>query len=167
MTGRVMRGVGLAAVAVICVACGGKRANTAPPVSAEDRAAVVAVVTELFDAMRAGDSSRVRAVFLPGATLVTSATGQRGQLIAQRGTVDDFTKSVGTPHAQVYDERIGTPVVQVSDGLAAVWVDYSFYVGPTFSHCGVDAMHLAKTTTGWKLVNLADTRRREGCVMPK
>jgi hypothetical protein len=150
--------------ALLLAACGPKRV-AGPTVKPEDRAAVMAVVDELFNAMRAGDSTRVRAVFLPGATLVTSAVGARGQVIAQRGTVDDFTKAVGTPHAQVFDERLGPPTIHVADGLASVWVDYSFFLGNTFSHCGVDAMHLAKTATGWKIVNLADTRTKEGCTV--
>ena len=47
--------------------------------------------------------------------------------------------------------------------LASVWVPYEFYLGDKFSHCGVDAFHLARFEDGWKIIGLADTQRREGC----
>jgi hypothetical protein len=50
--------------------------------------------------------------------------------------------------------------------LAAVWVDYAFYLNNTFSHCGVDSFHLVKTEEGWKIFNLVDTRRKSDCVIP-
>jgi hypothetical protein len=44
-----------------------------------------------------------------------------------------------------------------------VWTEYDFHLGDKFSHCGVDAFHLLKTSAGWKVVALSDTARREGC----
>ena len=55
------------------------------------------------------------------------------------------------------------PIVQVDGNLASVWVEYSFYIGPRLSHCGVDAFQLARDASGWKIVAIADTRRRLGC----
>ena len=55
----------------------------------------------------------------------------------------------------------------VDGGIAQVWTDYAFYVGAEFSHCGVDAFHLAKDAFGsWKIMHLMDTRRKEGCIEP-
>jgi type II secretory pathway component PulL len=70
---------------------------------------------------------------------------------------------VGTPHDQVWDERTRNEVVHQDGTLASVWMDYSFYAGDRFSHCGVDAFLLAREGDDWKIVSLADTRRREGC----
>ena len=39
---------------------------------------------------------------------------------------------------------------------------YRFYVGDTFSHCGVNAVQLAKLDGRWQITNLMDTRR-QGC----
>ena len=52
---------------------------------------------------------------------------------------------------------------RVTRALASVWMDYRFYVGECFSHCGVDTFHLVRTAEGWRIVDLADARRREGC----
>ena len=87
-----------------------------------------------------------------------------GQPTVQRDSVAAFIRSIGSaPAGLLLDERLRNPQVRVSDGLAAVWVEYDFYAGDRFSHCGVDAFHLARTSAGWQIVNLVDTRRREGC----
>lgn len=127
-----------------------------------DRDAVLAVVTRLFDGMRAGDSAVVRSVFHPKAQLVTAVVRQGTPAIETEG-IEGFITAVGTPHADVWDERIRNPQVLLDGTLAAVWVEYSFYAGSRFSHCGVDAFHLAKEGGDWKIVALADTRRRQGC----
>jgi hypothetical protein len=45
-----------------------------------------------------------------------------------------------------------------------VWVDYALYIGERFSHCGIDHFLLVKNEAGeWKILELADTRRTEGC----
>ena len=126
--------------------------------SAEDD--VRAVVTELFDAMRAADSSRVGSVFHADARLhTTMQQGENVRLI--EGSLTDFMTAVGTPHDEMWDERVDEIHVRVDDGLASAWMDYAFYAGEQFSHCGVNAIQLVQTDDGWKMLNLIDTRRRE------
>ena len=141
------------------------RAQTpaAPPAPAADRVAVMGVVRALFDAMRAGDSAAVRAQFHPRAQLVTAAMNQQGAPVVRIDSLESFVRAVGTPHADVWDEKIRNEVVQLDGPLASVWVDYAFFVGTKFSHCGVDALQLARTPAGWRIIALADTRKREGC----
>jgi hypothetical protein len=122
----------------------------------------MAVVTGLFDAMRAGDSAKVRAAFHPEARLSTALV-RNGQPTIVVDSLEKFVRAVGTPHADVWDERLGEPVVQVDGPLASVWVRYAFYAGPRFSHCGYDAFQLARATGGWRVIALADTRQRTGC----
>ncbi len=129
-----------------------------------DTIAPMAVVRELFSAMKAGDSARVRAVFHPQmAALMSSEVGRDGQARVTPTTVDAFVKVMGAPHAAAYDERISHPRILVDGTLASVWADYDFYLGTQFSHCGVDIFQLAKVGTSWKIVALSDTRRTTGC----
>ncbi len=124
----------------------------------------MAVVKELFDAMRAGDSARVRAVFHPQmVSLMSSDVGPDGAGRVRLTPVEAFIKTVGTPHAEVYDERLFNPRVLIDGSLASVWVDYSFLIGPRLSHCGVDVIHIAKVGEAWKIIALSDTRRSTGC----
>jgi len=117
---------------------------------------VLAVVQQLFDAMKVHDTAKMRAVLHPGARMVSAGATPSVE------SPDAWLSAVGRG-IQPYDERIRNPVVKVDGGLASVWVDYNFYVGERFSHCGVDAFHLVRTPEGWRIVDLADTRRKEGC----
>lgn len=124
-----------------------------------DRDAAYAVVTRLFDAMRVRDTAAMRTAFVPGATLQSvSAQGLRSD------SIDDWIGGVGrAPAGVVLDERLANEVVQVSGDLATVWVDYWFFVGERFSHCGVDAFTLARVDGRWRIVSVADTRQRSDC----
>lgn len=127
-----------------------------------EEAAVLRTVVQLFDGMRAGDSSMVRAAFDSGARLVTIAD-RDGIGRVSHGSVDDFVRAVGTPHEAVWDERISHEVVTIDGPLATVWMRYRFYAGESFSHCGVNSFELVRRPGGWKITSIADTRRRDGC----
>ena len=141
-----------------------QRPAAPPPAAAGDaEREVLAVVQRLFDAMRTRDTAALRAAFVPGASMATT-TMRNGQPVVEQDSVDAFVRSIAAaPPGLLLDERLRDPQVRVSDGLASVWVDYDFYAGERFSHCGVDAFHLARTPDGWRVVHIADTRRREGC----
>lgn len=127
-----------------------------------DEHAVRETIQTMFDGMRAGDSSLVRVVLHSDARFLT--TGERdGQPFLQEGGVEGFVQAVGTPHQEVWDERISNVTIQIDDRLAAAWMDYSFYLGETFSHCGVNAFQLFKTSDGWRIIQITDTRRIEQC----
>jgi hypothetical protein len=124
---------------------------------------VMAVVQRLFDGMRAGDSAVVRSVFHPQVRMLTASTGPDGKpRLSVQTSADGFVRAVGTPHPQVWDEKIWNEKVELDGPLASVWVDYSFYAGPTRSHCGIDHFLLHRNEAGeWKIVELADTRRQD------
>lgn len=124
-----------------------------------DHDAAYAVVTKLFDGMRTRDTAAMRAAFVPTALLQSvSVTGVRSDEIAA------WINSVASaPAGLVLDERLANPVVQVNGDIASVWVDYWFFAGERFSHCGVDAFVLARQAGAWKILSVADTRQREGC----
>lgn len=131
--------------------------------AADEEAAVRAVVTRLFDAMRAGDGTVFREIFTPDARLQTAAVRRDGTVALQSTPVDTFAAFVSQPHDFVADERIDAWQVRIDGPLAVVTVDYSFYMGDRFSHCGIDAFQLFKSAEGWKIFQLTDTRRRTGC----
>jgi opacity protein-like surface antigen len=127
-----------------------------------DADAVRAAIDGMFDGMRAGDSTMVRAAFHP--TMRLQSVGRReGAVVLREDSADAFVRAVGTPHVEVWDERLGDVEVRVDGDLAQAWMPYTFYRGETLSHCGVNAMHLVRTPQGWKITQITDTRRREGC----
>ena len=129
---------------------------------ADERQQVMAVVQQLFDGMRVKDTARMRATLHPDARLIT--TGAReGVPFASMVAPTQWFAGVASANATKLDERLRNPVVQVDQGLASVWAEYTFYVDDRMSHCGVDLFHLVKVPEGWRIIDLADTRRREGC----
>lgn len=125
---------------------------------------ILAVAKRLFDGMRASDSARVRSVFHPQVRLITVAPRQGVVRTTLENGSDDFVRAVGTPHPEPWDERIFNEKIQIDGALASMWVDYVFYLGEKLSHCGIDHFLLTKETGEWKILELADTRRTEGCV---
>lgn len=130
--------------------------------SAEDAAGVV---HQLFDAMRAKDTVAVRAVFHPEARIQSVGRDRDGEMAVRTTAIDTFVGGIGSATVQL-DERIWDVEVRLDGGLATVWARYAFYADGTLSHCGVDAFQLAHTDDGWKILQVADTRQREGCDVP-
>ncbi|HEV2130128.1 MAG TPA: nuclear transport factor 2 family protein [Longimicrobiaceae bacterium] len=118
-----------------------------PAVAQTPEQEVMATVQRLFDGMRAGDSTVVRSVFYPGARLV-SVGMREGAPMLREDAIDAFLAAVGTPHDEVWDERIWNTEVRVDGNLATAWMDYAFYLGERFSHCGVNAFQLFRGSDG-------------------
>ena len=122
---------------------------------------VRATIDQLFDGMRAGDSTMVADVFLDGATL------NRATDASWSGPpVSGFVRAVGSPHDQVWDEKIWDVTIKVDGRLAMAWMEFAFFLGDNLSHCGVNAMMLYKQGDVWKIAQLADTNRSE-CDLPE
>lgn len=136
--------------------------------TATDQEGVTKTIQQLFEGMQKGDSATVHAAFTKEVTFATVFRNKKGEQVMHReSAIHDFLVAVGTPHNDVWNEEIWNLQIQVDGDFAQAWCDYAFYVGKNFSHCGVDAFHLIKTETGWKIFHLADTRRKEGCVIPE
>ncbi|MBC6611434.1 nuclear transport factor 2 family protein [Hymenobacter sp. BT507] len=128
-----------------------------------EAAAVQRTIQTFFAGMRAGDSALVRSTIAPGAVFHT-ISNRGGTTQVQPESPADFLKAVGTPHQQVWDERITFDKVLVDANLASVWTPYEFYLGSTFSHCGYNSFQLVKLAAGgWKIAHIIDTRRKEKC----
>lgn len=133
--------------------------NTNP--APDERAAVLAVVQRLWDAMSARDTAALRTLFDSGAVL-TRVTNRGGTPTIDYTPVSRFVEALGRATAP-WNETMYQPEVRIDGPLATVWTEYDFSVGTQFSHCGVDAFTLLRTRDGWKIVTIADTARREGC----
>jgi hypothetical protein len=134
---------------------------------AQENKAVMQPINTLFEGMKKGDSAVVHSAFHTTQTLSTVLMDAANQPVLKSGTLKDFLKAIGTPHKDVYNELIWAPKIEIDGNFAQVWVNYAFYAGKTFSHCGVDAFHLFRNASGqWKIFSLADTRQKTGCNVP-
>jgi hypothetical protein len=146
----------LAASLVLAPAAGAQTA--AMP---DEREAVLAVVQRLWDGMKTRDTSLVRSLFDPAASLTRISTRGGGTRVHVT-PVSAFIEALGKA-TESWNETMYAPEVRIDGPLATVWTEYDFHLGKQFSHCGVDAFQLLKTSEGWKIVALSDTARREGC----
>ena len=133
----------------------------------EDEAAIKLTINRLFMGMEKGDSTMVHSAFANHVTMATIGMDQSSQSkIIFESSIADFLKAVGTPHTEVWYEEIWDVMIRVDGNFAQAWCDYAFYIGNIFSHCGVDAFHFYKDQGGWKIFHLADTRRKDNCIIP-
>ena len=124
------------------------------------------VIVKLFDGMRAGDSSMVHSVFSDDVRMYSNFMTKKGENITNPGKLQNFLQAVGTPHEEIWDERIWDVKIDVDLGVAQVWCEYAFYAGDRFSHCGIDAFQMIKGDS-WKIIQLIDTRKKEACELPE
>lgn len=135
---------------------------------ADDKEAVKGVITRLFTGMQKGDSAMVHAAFAGEVTMATAFRDKTGKpMLHRENSIADFLKAVGTPHKETWYEEIWNLDIRIDGDFAQAWCDYAFYVGNTFSHCGIDAFHLHKKDGAWKIFHLSDTRRKDDCIVPE
>lgn len=127
---------------------------------------VMEVIHQLFHSMESHDGDLAVSLFIEGAELTTVYTGKDGE-----------TKTSATPAyrlAEVFstsDQQQNEPIwnerIHMDGNYAVVWVEYAFYLNGSFSHCGVDVFQLVYVDASWKILGITDTRRKEGCKVPK
>lgn len=128
-----------------------------------DQDAVKQTINTMFDAMRKGDSIMLRSTFHKNIVFEGVANKKDGTVALDIDNPNDFIKAVGTPHKEMWDEQITFNDIKIDGDLASVWTPYKFYLGKTFSHCGVDVFTLMRTPAGWKIIYIIDTRRKGNC----
>ena len=128
----------------------------------DDEKAVLRAVEQLFQALKADDTAGMRAVMHPAGRIIQTGT-REGAPFARVNALNDFLASIGNAKGRGLEERIYSPQVRLDDNLATVWVNYDFRVGGQISHCGVDAYHVVRTAEGWRILEIVDTQRKEGC----
>lgn len=128
-----------------------------------EKTAIIKVVDTMFDAMRAGDSTTLRTTFHSAIRMRTYFTDKNGVPRMKEDNAEGFLAAVGTPHDEIWDEKIWSYDVNIDGVLATVWTDYTFFLGDKQLHCGVNTFELFKSENGWVITAISDTRRRENC----
>jgi hypothetical protein len=80
-------------------------------------------------------------------------------------TPDGWITAIGTSN-RTWDEQIYDVVARVDGGIAHVWAPYTFYLNKAVRHCGVNTIDLIKVGDEWKITQIADSQRRDGCPDP-
>jgi hypothetical protein len=133
------------------------------PASAQAAAkdSVIATVNEFFRAMTAHDSTAARRVMTSDG--IFYAVRARGDsTVINRSTNESFAQTIATTR-DTYLERMWNPTVMVHGPIAVVWTPYDFHRSGQFSHCGIDAFSLVRSTAGWKIATITYTVEPTGC----
>lgn len=128
---------------------------------------VYSTVKQLFIAMETNDSTLAASLFTEDAMLFTVYENEAGMTQLRSSPANKLAAAFASKKSVTWHEPIWNESINIADGLASVWVDYAFYIGDTFSHCGVDAFHLVYKEDQWKIFHLADTRRKKDCIIPE
>lgn len=133
------------------------------PIHAQE-AAVREAVAQSFLGMHEANSDMVRAVFASEArfSMIESREGP-GTIRSQ--SVDGWLDAIGSSEGK-WDEQVYDVQVLVDSDMASVWAPFTFYLDGKISHCGINSIELLKDGDGWKVTQLSDTSRREGCPDP-
>ena len=94
----------------------------------KDSILVYQTIVTLFDGMREGDTTKMRKVFDDNVRMISSHRSKTGETVISEGKLSNFLNSVGTPHPEVFDERIFNTFIQIDGGIAHVWTEYVLYV---------------------------------------
>lgn len=132
--------------------------NVAAAGSQSDEKEVTAVVQRLFDAIAAQDGNAAAASMMPDARIVS---------VRDNGSVSGTSSDVFASRLKTMDkkmlERMWDAKTLVRGRIAVVWADYDFHLDGKFSHCGIDAVNLVKTTDGWKIASIVYSAETTGC----
>jgi Putative lumazine-binding len=129
--------------------------------------AIKQTIHTMLVAMRRGDSSLLRSVLAQDADLQAITVDTMGKVSVSTTSATDLVTGIASPHTEVYNERIVSSDVSIEGPLARVRTPYQFFLGNTFSHCGVNYFQLVKTESGWKIIHVAYTVKTNNCKLNK
>ena len=122
-----------------------------------DRAAILATVQSLFDALGERDTELLTAILHPDILMRSVERSAAGERSASTSTLEGMVARLEADGPRM-TERMWDPEVRISGDLATVWTPYDFYVGEDLSHCGADAFILMREGGDWQITSLSWTR---------
>jgi len=131
--------------------------------SAYDAASIRATVELFFEGFHERNEAKMKSV-LDDQTVFHSMD-ERGEVTQLRAiSIEQFLKAVvSRPDNPAWEERLHDFTIEVDGSIAQAWVSYSFWLGGSFSHCGIDAFTLYKKGQKWTISYLIDSRKSDGC----
>lgn len=122
------------------------------------------LVDIFFKGFHEGDTLKMKSVMADKVPMQTAMVNRDGLNVVRDGSVSDLLNAIASRTSeQRWEEKLLDYKVQVDGNLAHVWTPYEFWFNGEFSHCGANSFTLAKTDSGWKIIHIIDSRRKESC----
>jgi hypothetical protein len=149
-----------AIAASICLAQG------AAADDAGERAAIIALMDKAFAAVATDDPEDWRRLITEDAREISfrpHPDGPEGAFLMRNNATVDTFDAMRPGESDYFERWLGTPEVLIRGPIAMVWGDYDFWIDGKFSHCGVDAVSVAKVDGEWRIAHWMWTVERSGC----
>ncbi|OIQ24012.1 nuclear transport factor 2 family protein [Lacinutrix sp. MedPE-SW] len=122
------------------------------------------VIERFFEGFHKQDTTILKSVIYKQLQLQTINKDNNGVVQLSTTKYSNFLKSImSIPEFQEFNEKILNYTIKIDGNMANVWTDYEFWFNGQLSHCGVNSFQLIKTSDGWKIFYIVDTRRQKGC----
>lgn len=121
-------------------------------------------IDDFFEYFHQQDTVTLRAMLADDVQLRSISRNREGDIQMRMQPMDDFLVSLASiPDTLSFQEKLLDYQISIDGDMATAWTPYEFYLGGNFSHCGVNAFQLYHDGSAWRIIALADTRRRAGC----
>ncbi|NAS13437.1 nuclear transport factor 2 family protein [Poritiphilus flavus] len=126
--------------------------------------AVQKTIEAFFDGFHKQDSIIMKQTVSEEPILQTIGKNKEGETLVRTEKFEKLIKSiVSIPDSVKFQEKLLSFNIQIDGAMANAWTPYEFWLNDKFHHCGVNSFQLFNDGSGWKIIYLIDTRRREGC----
>lgn len=129
---------------------------------ADDSKDALAVINTMFTEMANYNPAAIAALYTKDSNLTAVIKTKAGKTVIEAFTGEAFSKNFAEKKGEI-KENMYAPEVKVYGDLALVYGRYVFSVNKNISHCGVNAFHLVRTETGWKIANASSTIDPTSC----
>ncbi|WP_280929269.1 nuclear transport factor 2 family protein [Aquimarina sp. 2201CG14-23] len=121
-------------------------------------------ILDFFEGFHEGDTVKIKKTIDANIVMQTISMTKEGNLRTTKTNIKKFLEVIhNRPEDQKWLEKLLDFKIDANENIAQVWTPYEFYVNDQFSHCGVNIFQLFYDGTTWKIMALADTRKRKGC----
>ena len=107
------------------------------PAFAQEEAAILATVDELFVALGNRDRAALEAITVPGSLNISTSPGSNGEVRLSTLNYEELIAALSRPGSTAL-ERYWDATVLVQGSIAVFWAPYDFYVDGEFTHCGIE-----------------------------
>jgi len=113
---------------------------------------IIKTVQQFFNALESRDTTIASSVLISDGQFFSIRENDSNNNI-KKTTHSNFIKKLTTSNEPMR-EIMQDPVVLINKQIAVVWTKYKFYKNDQYSHSGVDAFSLLKTSEGWRIAGI-------------
>jgi hypothetical protein len=137
-------------------------ASVAASGAADERAALMKVVDEVYAAINSNDVEAFKRLEVPeGMTFRLRYQPDGTMKLVPKSNLQDLSDTA--TEKRRFTEKYWDPTVLIHRDMAVFWAPYSFDIDGKRSHCGVDVFDFIRVNGEWKLANSMWTVERDGC----